>query len=236
MNRIIHGNMAGCYSPIGKTFIIEDADGNTITGVVTENEVVFTAGDNDVREGSVYASDKGVSVGTKDIPSYHTSTGRKLVKSGAKFIIPLEHYDYTELQLMICKYNTSLTNSFAVDRVGIENSIYPVESTVALSTITKDDNTSSVNLGITNNTENKFVIRYFTYKEIEYYDYNFAEIDPTDNMCIGILTTTSPNQDPEIYVPIATYDDEYVEKYYDWGTGKWYYDQEMSSEWIPPEA
>jgi hypothetical protein len=29
------------------------------------------------------------------------------------------------------------------------------------------------------------------------YAYNFAEIDPTDNMCIGVMTTTNPNQNPE---------------------------------------
>jgi hypothetical protein len=64
--------------------------------------------------------------------------------------------------------------------------------------------------------------------------YNFAEIDPADNMCIGIMTTTNPNQNPALFVPVATYSDDYVEKYYDWDTGKWYYDAEMTQEWIPP--
>ena len=49
----IIGNMAGCYSPMGKTFIIEDENGNEITGVVTEQEQIFTATDNDVREGLI---------------------------------------------------------------------------------------------------------------------------------------------------------------------------------------
>lgn len=70
---------------------------------------------------------------------------------------------------------------------------------------------------------------------VNYY-YNFAEIDLDINMCVGILSTSNPNQNPSIYVPIATYSDEYLEKYYDWDTGKWYYDAEMTSEWIPPEA
>jgi hypothetical protein len=160
------GNMVGTYSPIGKTFIIEDEHGNQLTGVVTEQEQIFTATDNDVREGMVYAGDAGVSTGSKNIPAYHTTTGQRLIKAGDDFTILLDNYDYTELQVMICNYNTSLTNSFSVDRVGIEENIYPVGSTEILSTITKDDSTGSVNLGITNNTEDKFVIRYFTYKEI----------------------------------------------------------------------
>lgn len=68
------------------------------------------------------------------------------------------------------------------------------------------------------------------------YYYNYAEIDPDTNMCIGIQTT-SLNCDGEAnLVRIATYIDDYVEKYYDWNTGKWYYDAEMTDEWIPPEA
>lgn len=64
---MISGNMVGAYSPIGKTFIIVDEDGNEIIGVVVEKETVFTAVDNDVRVGKVYASDNGVSVGTLEV-------------------------------------------------------------------------------------------------------------------------------------------------------------------------
>jgi hypothetical protein len=70
------------------------------------------------------------------------------------------------------------------------------------------------------------------------YAYHYAEIDPTDNMCVGIITTSVPDVDEQtdIYVAIVTYSDDYLEKYYDWDTGKWYYDEEMTQEWIPPEA
>lgn len=61
---MICGNMVGSYSSIGKTFIIVDENGNELTGVVVDKEVIFTAEDNDVREGKVYASDEGVSIGT----------------------------------------------------------------------------------------------------------------------------------------------------------------------------
>lgn len=67
----IYGNMVGGVTPI-KTVTIVDGNGNEMTGVITENEVVFTAGDNDVREGKVYAGNDGISVGTLKINSVNT--------------------------------------------------------------------------------------------------------------------------------------------------------------------
>lgn len=64
---MISGNMVGSYSSLGKTFILQDEDGNEITGVVVDSEVIFTATDADVRAGKVYASNDGVSVGTLDV-------------------------------------------------------------------------------------------------------------------------------------------------------------------------
>ena len=61
---MICGNMVGSYSQIGKTFTLVDEDGNEIVGVVVDKETIFTATDNDVRQGKVYASNDGVSVGT----------------------------------------------------------------------------------------------------------------------------------------------------------------------------
>lgn len=64
---MIIGNMVGSYSSMGKTMIIVDEDGNELVGVVVDSEVVFTATDSDVRQGKVYASDEGVSVGTLEV-------------------------------------------------------------------------------------------------------------------------------------------------------------------------
>ena len=64
---MINGNVIGyCAAPL-KTVILTDENGNELTGVVTDSEVIFTATDNDVLEGKVYASDKGVSTGTLKI-------------------------------------------------------------------------------------------------------------------------------------------------------------------------
>lgn len=62
----IVGNMVGCYSPMGKTFIIEDEDGNEITGIVVDQETVFTATAADIVKGKVAGTDDGVVVGTHE--------------------------------------------------------------------------------------------------------------------------------------------------------------------------
>ena len=64
---MIIGNMVGSYNSMGKTFIIEDENGNEFVGVITDSQVIFTAVDSDVRAGKVYASDEGISVGTLEV-------------------------------------------------------------------------------------------------------------------------------------------------------------------------
>lgn len=62
----IVGNMVGCYSPMGKTFIIEDENGNEITCIVVDQETVFTATAADIVKGKVAGTDDGVVVGTHE--------------------------------------------------------------------------------------------------------------------------------------------------------------------------
>ena len=66
MSGAIFGNMIGGVAPL-RTVILVDDDGNEVVGIITDSEVVFTAEDSDVRKGKIYASDKGVSVGTLEI-------------------------------------------------------------------------------------------------------------------------------------------------------------------------
>ena len=162
----IVGNMAGCYSPMGKTFVIQDENGNEVTAVVTDQEQIFTATDNDVREGFVYASDSGVSTGTKNIPAYHTSEGYKIVTDGSKFIVQFPNYKYTKLQAIICPYNVSFAGSVAAEKVAIDGKVYPVQSTVAEADISLNDTVGYVDFGLTNTSGKLYLIRYFTYKEI----------------------------------------------------------------------
>lgn len=164
----ILGNAVGCYSPIGKTFTIVDENNNEITGVVVDQEVVFTAGDNDVREGMIYASDSGVSTGTKNIPIYRTTSGLRAIPSGSTFSIPLDkysNYDYTKLQCLIAPFNTSAYDSYAVDKVVIGDGVYSVGSADKIADVTKNFDTQSIDLNITNTSNDAYFIYYFTYRE-----------------------------------------------------------------------
>lgn len=164
---MINGNMIGGSAPL-KTVILTDENGNEITGVVTGSEVIFTATDNDVREGMVYASDSGVSTGTKDIPIYRTTAGFWSVLPGESFAIPLSgfnKYDYTKLQCIITPFNTKFADSVAAEKVVINDSVYPTGSTEKISDVTKNAETKSIDLNITNTTESNYYIRYFTYRE-----------------------------------------------------------------------
>lgn len=66
------------------------------------------------------------------------------------------------------------------------------------------------------------------------YAYNYAEIDPVDNMCIGIYTSTADRTGEENLVEIPTMDESYLFKYYI--NGKWYEDAEGKIPWTPPTA
>lgn len=168
---MISGNMVGSYSQMGKTFILTDSDGNEITGVVVGQETIFTAGDNDVREGMVYASDEGVSTGTKNIPAYRTSAGIELISPSSSYSIPLSEYncyDYTVFQCLVSllEYD-NIQNSVNTNIISINNGVYTVNSTDKLSEVSKNADTKSIELNITNDTENFYVLRYFTYREEE---------------------------------------------------------------------
>lgn len=159
---------AGDYIP--KTYLITDEEGNEVVGTLVSQETVFDADENDVREGKVFANSLGVKTGNKVIPAYHTLEGFKVVTSGNPFVVKLANldtYDYTKLQAIICEFNTSLTDSVSATKVAINDKVYEVLSTVAISDITKNDTEKTVEFGIENTTDKTYLIRFFTYKEIE---------------------------------------------------------------------
>lgn len=165
---MIIGNAVGGI-PFAKSYILETEDGTEIPAVLTDKEIVFTATTNDIREGKVAATGSGVVTGEKVIPSYNTIELERYVPNGSEFIIPLSEldmYDYTKLQVIICKFDTSLKDSVMAQKVAILDKVYDVGSDKVLATVIKDKNTKSINLGITNNSGHPCVIRCFTYKEI----------------------------------------------------------------------
>lgn len=166
---MIVGNMVGGM-PLVKTFILETEDGKEIPAVLTNQEVVFTATPNDIREGKVAATGDGVTVGEKVIPAYHTTETYRYVPVGSEFTIPLslmDLYDYTKLQVIICKFNGTVRDSVESEKVAILDKVYNVGSDVELASVIKDKNTKSINLGITNESDHPCIVRVFTYKEIE---------------------------------------------------------------------
>jgi len=59
--------------------------------------------------------------------------------------------------------------------------------------------------------------------------YNYAEIDPATNMCIGFLTTSHEQSEYENVVQVPVNDPEYIGKYYI--NGNWYEDAEGTIPW-----
>ena len=65
------------------------------------------------------------------------------------------------------------------------------------------------------------------------YQYLYAVIDPSLNdMCVGIQDTTYDHSDNPNYIPIP-YEADYLFKYYDRATGKWYLESDHITEWTP---
>ena len=166
---LIHGNTVGNTAPI-KTLTIVDASGNECVGVIVDSEVIFTASaEKDIREGKVAATDEGVVVGKKVIPSCITSVGTRKINAGQQFKLTFydDRYDYTKMQALICMYGTSINNSVTTDRVVIDNLVYPVNSSDIIATVTKNDELMTIDFGIKNESEHAYIIRYFSYKEVD---------------------------------------------------------------------
>ena len=66
------------------------------------------------------------------------------------------------------------------------------------------------------------------------YQYIYAVIDPDQgDMCVQVQdTTVDCSSDPD-YIPLDTYNEEYLFKYYDRATGLWYYDIDHTEPFNP---
>lgn len=150
------------------TFILVDKDGNEYPAVYVDSDTVITATPNDIRKGITAITAEGVIEGTKEIPAYVTSEGRKIIMNGSKFVLPLPNgnYEYTKLQAIFCPFNTSLNDSVAAKFVAIDGYVYPVDSTVNKTTITLNHENPGVDFGFENDSGVPYVIRYFSYKEV----------------------------------------------------------------------
>lgn len=149
-----------------RVYILEDESGAQYSAYLSDEGVDLTATANDIRIGTVALNDDGVVEGTKEIPSYYTVEGFKLVTDGSEFVLYLSDgmNEYTKFQAIICSFNTSMTNSVSAEKVVINGSVYPVQSTSSESELTVEGDT--IKFGITNSSGAPCLIRYFTYKEV----------------------------------------------------------------------
>lgn len=147
------------------TYILVDENGNEIAAVATDEIVEIDGEANDVREGVTVVTSEGITVGTREIPSYHTYDGFRAVTNGSPFTIPHERYDYTKLQALICLFNTSLVDSVETIKVAIEDRLYNVADDEPVSTLSKDDANHRVDFGIVNDSGKICIVRYIMYKE-----------------------------------------------------------------------
>lgn len=152
-----------------ETYILETPDGTEIPAIFVENEMIFDATEDDIRIGKVAATDSGVTIGEKEIPSYKTSEGFKTILVGKPMFLKFaekELYDYTKFQAIICPLNTSPTNSVGAEKVVINDNVYEVRDTKSISILVKNNIDQTIEFGINNDGNKPCLIRYFTYKEI----------------------------------------------------------------------
>lgn len=163
----IMGNVVGGASTLGKTLILEGEDGTQIVGVITEQESVFNAKPSDVRIGKKVVTDSGIIEGTNTI-TYRTEAGSRLVLPGEEFSIPLQNYnqyDYTKFQGIIVVSNSDYNDVAETMGIVINDTVFSTETFQKLSNITKNQDHKSVDLNITNDSENTYEFFYFTYHD-----------------------------------------------------------------------
>lgn len=161
---MIYGNSVGGVG-IERTYVLTDETGAEYPATYVGYETTFDATENDIRVGKYAATDIGIVKGTKEIPSYHTTEGIVIVTANSSCNIVTKNYDYTKLQVIVCGFNSSLSNSVSAEKVVINGAVYSTGSTEKISVVTIDSENKQIVLGITNEWSTPLILRYFTYKE-----------------------------------------------------------------------
>jgi hypothetical protein len=150
-------------------YLIVDEDGNQLFATFTEQEILTNATANDIRIGKTAVTENGLVEGENTI-TYRTTEGWEYVLPDSDFVITGLHeynkYNYTKIQCVIAKYVSS-TDKTAIEKIVLNDNVYNAGSSTVISTLTKDINSKTVNLNITNNTSDIYIIYFFTYAEEE---------------------------------------------------------------------
>lgn len=153
---------------VPRSYLFVDENGDESIGFIASRETVFDATPNDVRVGKTYGGSLGAETGEKVIPAYHTTEGYEVIKPGEDMKITFfdDKYEYTKLQIVLCTFNTRVSDSVAAIKIAINDKVYNVNSTDVISNIIIDNSTKSIDLSLINDCDTSVVLRYFTYKEI----------------------------------------------------------------------
>lgn len=128
-----------------------------------EEEITLTATANDIRINTSAITDVGYTEGTKEIPSYYSSYGKKLVLADKTATITSHETDYSALMITIAPLSSTVDESVAINYVSVDDSVYEAVTGTKVSDITKDLDNEEINLGIT--VTEKSVLRYFVVRE-----------------------------------------------------------------------
>jgi hypothetical protein len=150
-----------------QTFILVDEDGHEMQAFLTDEEVELNATPNDIRVGMTAVTDAGVTVGEKEIPGYITTEGKRVVMNGSPLTIPMysDKCNYNKLMVMICEFDTSISNSILTIMVAIDDYVYEIGSSASLSKIVVNTEQQSIDLGLINESGKTLLIRYMSIKE-----------------------------------------------------------------------
>ena len=161
------GGSGGTDDPNDPVIVLVDEHGNEMVATLVDEEVIFDATANDIREGKTAVTETGITIGTKEIPGYITTEGYRVIQPGEKVSIKLakNRCEFTKLLAMICKYNTSVFDSVAAEMVVINDCIYAANSTELFGTVTVDAENGIIDFGFINEEDVPYVVRFITLKE-----------------------------------------------------------------------
>lgn len=149
-------------------YLIVDEAGNELYGTFVNQQTLTNATANDIRIGKTAVTESGIVTGENTI-TYRTSEGSEIVLPGHEFklssLADYNQYNYTKLQCIIAKYASKASDRMAAEKIILNNNMYNVGSSVAVSTITKNLETKTINCNITNDTSDIYIIYFFTYCE-----------------------------------------------------------------------
>ena len=149
-------------------YLIVDEDGNQLFATFTEQEILANATANDIRIGKTAVTESGLIEGENTI-TYRTAEGSQLVLPNNEFCISSlylhNQYNYTKLQCIIAKYSSDANERMSTEKIVLNDNIYDTGSSVVVATLTKNAETKSIDFNITNDTNDVYIIYFFTYAE-----------------------------------------------------------------------